>query len=218
VSLRLEVTPHERLAARAFVTRFARPLGADGLGASPESLLRLLALECDAPLQRSEDVRVAVRDMLRLGGYRPTGRGKPASEYLVRAAGEGTLGAINRAVDACNAVSLASGLPISVVDLARARPPFRLAIPAAGTSYVFNASGQEIDVGGLVSLCDAEGACATAVKDCQRTKTGDATVETLSVIWGVAAHAEHGAAAERWYRHLLAPVGGSTADVELVRD
>ena len=216
MSLRLEIAPHERLAARAFVTHFTAPLGADGLGPSPESLVRLLRLECDAPLARSEEVRAAVRDMLRLGGYRPTGRGKPSAEYLVRAAGEDQLGSINRAVDACNAASLASGLPISVVDLAKAGPPFRIAIPAAGTRYVFNASGQEIDVGGLVSLFDAEGACANAVKDCQRTKTGEATVETLSVIWGVAGHAEHGAAAERWYRHLLAMVGGATEDAELV--
>ena len=30
-----------------------------------------------------------MRELLRYGGYKPTGRGKPASEYLVRAAGEG---------------------------------------------------------------------------------------------------------------------------------
>ncbi len=30
-----------------------------------------------------------MRKLLRHGGYKPTGRGKPASEYLVRAAGEG---------------------------------------------------------------------------------------------------------------------------------
>ena len=46
----------------------------------------LFALEADAPLQRVEQVRQDVRDLLRHGGYKPTGRGKPASEYLVRAA------------------------------------------------------------------------------------------------------------------------------------
>ena len=44
--------------------------------------------------------------MMRHGGYKPTGRGKPASEYLVKAAGNGKLGAINLAVDSCNVVSL----------------------------------------------------------------------------------------------------------------
>jgi DNA/RNA-binding domain of Phe-tRNA-synthetase-like protein len=97
-------------------------------------------------------VRVAVRDLLRHGGYSPTGRGKPASEYLVRAASEGALRSINLAVDACNAVSLHSGFPISVVDLARAREPFRIGIAPPGASYVFNASGQTIDLAGLLCL------------------------------------------------------------------
>jgi DNA/RNA-binding domain of Phe-tRNA-synthetase-like protein len=213
MSVRIEVETHERLVARAFVTRFEGGLGREE---SPASLVRLLALECDAPLTRSEEVRAAVRDMLRLGGYKPTGRGKPASEYLVRAAGEETLGSINRAVDACNVVSLASGLPISVVDLGKARAPHRIAVPAKGTSYEFNAAGQAIDVGGLVCLFDAAGACANAVKDCQRTKTDAATVETLSVIWSVAGLEAHAEAAERWYRHLLGMVGGVVLDVELV--
>ena len=49
---------------------------------APESAL--LALDAEAPVTRSEELRAAVRDMLRQGGYKPTGRGKPASEYLVR--------------------------------------------------------------------------------------------------------------------------------------
>ena len=100
--------------------------------------------------------------MLRVGGYKPTGRGKPASEYLVRAATEGVLGSINIAVDICNGVSLHSGFPISIVDLGRAREPFRIEIASEGAKFVFNASGQEIDLGGLVCLFDAEGPCAVA--------------------------------------------------------
>ena len=40
-----------------------------------------------------------VRDLLRAGGFKPAGRSKPASEYLVRAAGEGKLAGINLVVD-----------------------------------------------------------------------------------------------------------------------
>jgi DNA/RNA-binding domain of Phe-tRNA-synthetase-like protein len=58
-------------------------------------------------------------------------------------------------VDACNAVSLHSGFPISVVDLDRAHGPFRIGVAPGGTSYVFNASGQEIDLGKLV--CEPDG-------------------------------------------------------------
>jgi len=160
-------------------------------------------------------VRSAVRDLLRHGGYKPTGRGKPASEYLLRAAGEGALSGINLAVDACNAVSLHSGLPISVVDLDRAQAPLAIAIAPAGSSYVFNASGQTIDLEGLLVLGDAHGPCANAVKDAQRTKTQANTTRTLSIVWGSRALADRTRRAVSWYRALLAQAGAETLDVNL---
>jgi DNA/RNA-binding domain of Phe-tRNA-synthetase-like protein len=207
MSSRLEIAPHPSLRVAAFTTRFAVPLGE--LTTSAETL-DLLRLDAPAPLGRDEDVRSEVREMLRHGGYKPTGRGKPASEYLVRAAGEGTLGSINVAVDVCNAVSLHSGFPISVVDLARAREPFSIRIAEPRASYVFNVSGQTIDLGGLICLFDAEGACGNAVRDSQRTKTSPATIETLSVIWGVAGREARLNDAARWYRQLLETAGATT--------
>jgi DNA/RNA-binding domain of Phe-tRNA-synthetase-like protein len=206
-TLVIEAEPHPRLRFAAFETDFQGPLGETH---SPLWLLALLQLDAASPFERDDAVRTAVRDMLRHGGYKPTGRGKPASEYLLRAATEGTLASINVAVDACNAVSLHSGFPISVVDLDRARPPLRVRIGKPGESYVFNASGQEIDLEGLVCLCDAEGPCGNAVKDSQRTKTGPSTRRTLSVVWGCV---EHEALLERavtWYRELLERTGART--------
>src|SRR5688572_10209828 len=55
----------------------------------------------------------AIRDMLRFGKYKPTGRGKPASEYLLRAAVEDKFPWINNLVDINNWISLKSMLPIS---------------------------------------------------------------------------------------------------------
>jgi DNA/RNA-binding domain of Phe-tRNA-synthetase-like protein len=204
--------PHPLLRAAAFVARFPAPLGAT---ATPPRVLALLRADADAPLARDESVRAAVRDLLRHGGYKPTGRGKPASEYLVRAAAEGALGPINAAVDACNAASLHSGLPISVVDLARAAPPFRVAVAPAGAAYVFNASGQEIDLSGLLCLYDAEGPCANAVRDAQRTKTRAETAETLSVVWGCAGLERRLGETAAWYRALLHDAGAATADVRV---
>jgi DNA/RNA-binding domain of Phe-tRNA-synthetase-like protein len=206
----LHVEEHPLLRVAAFTTTFAAPLGAT---TTPRAALDALRLDASAPLQRDESVRGAVRDLLRHGGYKPTGRGKPASEYLVRAATEGTLGPINAAVDACNAVSLHSGFPISVVDLDRAHGPFRVAIAPEGASYVFNASAQEIDLGGLLCLFDAEGPCANAVRDSQRTKTRDETRATLSVIWGSIGHEARLTAAEQWYRALLEDAGARTEPV-----
>src|SRR5262249_32762861 len=139
MALMLTFEPHPLLEAAAFVTIFPAPLGTL---APPGPIAALLAsIDAPAPLRSDDAVRAAVRDLLRHGGYKPTGRGKPSSEYLVRAASEGALGSINAAVDTCNAVSLHSGLPISVVDCDRARPPLRVAIAPRGLALkiVFNA-------------------------------------------------------------------------------
>lgn len=199
---------HPLLAFAAFTTVFPAPLVELP---SPGWLLELLSLDADAPLRRDEEVRAAIRDLLRHGGYKPTGRGKPASEYLVRAVGEAKLGSINVAVDACNAVSLSSGLPISVVDLDRATPPFRIGIVEPGVSYVFNPTGQTIDLSGLLSLFDAEGPCANAVKDAMRTKTDADTRRTLSIVWACRGLEERLDRAVAWYRELLERAGGVTA-------
>lgn len=208
----VRVDPHPLLRPAAFVTEFPRPLGELP---PPAWLSSLFALEADTPVRREELARETVRKVLRHGGYKPTGRGKPSSEYLVRAVGEGALGSINLAVDACNAVSLASGLPISVVDLALAREPFRLGLAAPAASYVFNPSGQTIDIEGLLCLFDAEGPCANAVKDAQRTKTSPATTRTLSVLWGAVGLEDLLARTTRWYRELLERAGARTETVEL---
>ncbi|WP_426733671.1 phenylalanine--tRNA ligase beta subunit-related protein [Myxococcus faecalis] len=202
----LTVDPHPSLDTLSFTTAFPASLGASP---SPQWLVALLKSDAAAPLSSDDTVRGAVRDMLRHGGYKPTGRGKPASEYLVRAAGEGSLGSINTAVDACNAVSLHSGLPISVVDLDRATQPFRVGIAPEGAQYVFNASGQSIDLAGLLCLFDAEGPCANAVKDAQRTKTNADTRRTLTVLWGAKALGDRTARAFAWYRELLERAGAT---------
>ncbi|HEX6559601.1 MAG TPA: phenylalanine--tRNA ligase beta subunit-related protein, partial [Longimicrobiales bacterium] len=119
----LAVDPHPTLRLHAF--RSALPARLADL-ASPAWLVELLRKDAPAPVQKSEALRSAVRDMLRHGGYKPTGRGKPASEYLVRAAEEGGLRSINAVVDVCNVVSLHSGFPISVVDTDRAVAPYRI--------------------------------------------------------------------------------------------
>jgi DNA/RNA-binding domain of Phe-tRNA-synthetase-like protein len=208
----LRIDPHPLLRVAAFTTSFVAPLRATATPAAASTALRI---DADAPLQRDEAVRAAIRDLLRVGGYKPTGRGKPASEYLVRAASDGTLGPINAAVDVCNAVSLHSGFPISVVDLDRAAAPFRIAVAPEGASYVFNASGQEMDLGGLLCVFDAEGPCANAVRDSHRTKTRDETRATLSVVWGCAGFERRLEDAERWYRTLLESSAASTSPVPL---
>lgn len=205
----LPIDPHPLLHARVLLTELPGPLGA-----SPDWLTSALRLDAPAPLSADDALRARVRDLLRVGGFKPTGRSKPASEYLLRAATEGTLGSINPVVDVCNVVSLHSGLPISVIDVDRASPPFRIGLAPMGSTYAFNASGQVLDLGGLLCLHDAEGPCANAVKDAQRTKTGPDTRRTLTVIWGVVGEEERAGRALAWYESLLDALGATTSRVE----
>lgn len=207
----LAIDPHPLLDLLAFETIFPRPLGE--MTSSPQ-LLELLALTAPAPFRNDDSVREAVRSLLREGGFKPAGRSKPASEYLIKAVADARLTSINVAVDACNVVSLHSGLPISVVDLDRARPPFRIGLAPPGASYVFNASEQSIDLSGLLCLFDADGPCGNAVKDAQRTKTGPETRRTLSIIWGTTALPGRAAQAETWYRSVLEKEGSTTNTLE----
>jgi DNA/RNA-binding domain of Phe-tRNA-synthetase-like protein len=210
-SVKLTIEPHPQLDLHAFVTEFPRPLGEIKV---PESWASKLTNDFAAPFRSDDGVKETVRVLLRHSGFKPTGRSKPASEYLIKAVEEKRLGSINAAVDACNIVSLHSGLPISVVDLDRAVGPFRIAAADQGASYVFNASGQTIDLGGLLCVIDAEGPCANAVKDAQRTKTNEGTRRTLSVIWGSKNLPGRAAQAATWYRELLAEAGASTEGIQ----
>ena len=207
---------------RAFTAHFPAPI-ADIRSTPITALLTRDAVVPVAVVPSSDPLRSAVRDLLRHGGFKPTGRSKPASEYLIKASEAGFLGSINAAVDACNAVSLHSGFPISVVDRDRTASDgqgLRIAIakdhPESDASYVFNASGQTIDIDGLLCLFDAVGPCANAVKDAQRTKTDAGTTRTLSVLWGVRGHEPALDAATAWYRDLLVSIGAIVEDVVLV--
>src|SRR5947209_5832461 len=98
----LTIDTHPLLDLVAFVSEFPRPLGEMP---SPEEVRALLTLDPRgaqaAPLQADDAIRESVRALLRKGGFKPTGRSKPASEYLVRAVSEGSLSSINLAVDVC---------------------------------------------------------------------------------------------------------------------
>ena len=208
----IEAEAHELFYPVAFECRFAQPLTGNE---TPDLVVALLQGREKAPLQSSEEIRSQVRQLLRSGGFKPTGRSKPASEYLLKAAEEGILAPINLAVDVGNAVSLHSGLPISVVDLDHATPPLRLAVVREKVSYVFNLSGQELDLQGLLCLWDAEGPCASPVKDSQRTKTQGSTRRILCLIWGSKSLADQVELAATWYRQLLSLTGAQLLDVQI---
>lgn len=152
--------------------------------------------------------RATVRDVFRNGRYKPTGRGKPASEYLLRAASEDRFPRINTLVDVCNYLSMASLLPISIWDLdlaavhagqqADETAEFQFRLGAVNESYVFNTGGQEIEladliIGAVQPKTVQPGAVApsttnglpivNAIKDSQATKTTAATRRVAAAIY-----------------------------------
>jgi DNA/RNA-binding domain of Phe-tRNA-synthetase-like protein len=209
--MELVVAPHPLLEAVAFVTELQSPLGEL---ASPPTVIAMLSTKGAAPFESDDAVRAAIRDLLRSGGFKPTGRSKPSSEYLLREQGEGRLAPINPVVDVCNVVSLWSGIPISVIDADRIAEPLSIGVAPPDAKYVFNRSGQELDLDGLLCLSDAAGPVGNAVKDSQRTKTHDGTRRTLSVLWGTNAVPDRTAHAAGWYRALLeTELGARTTEV-----
>ncbi len=154
----------------------------------------LAARRTDLP-DREEAVRLAARDLLRNGRYKPTGRGKPASEYLLRAAqraagGEAAFPRINAPVDVCNYISLKHLVPISLWDLDRAgTAQFVFRLGAAGEAYVFNGAGQVIDLEDLVVGCritpeaPAGEPIVNPVKDSLATKTTPETTRVAAAVY-----------------------------------
>jgi DNA/RNA-binding domain of Phe-tRNA-synthetase-like protein len=206
MALQIQLEPHDSLLAQAFIAHWRSPIAQLPPLAEAVSLLASPIGSCKVLPTPDAAVRAAIRDMLRSRDFKPTGRSKPASEYLARASGEGGLRTINPAVDACNAVSLHSGIPISVVDCDKFEGPLRIRLGVSGESYVFNPTGQVIELAGLLCLVDAQGPCANAIKDAQRTKTSDSTRSSLSILWSSRALAAQTTAALELYRSLLRDV------------
>ena len=70
----ITIDDHAALEAGVFVTEFPRALGEME---TPPACLALLRAGAAAPMASDDAVRKAVRDLLRIGGYKPTGRGSP---------------------------------------------------------------------------------------------------------------------------------------------
>jgi len=164
---------------------------AEGVALEPSSAE--LTQELDREIARAKQSAAdpaqtsPLRDLLRHGAYKPTGRGKPASEYLLNAAREDKFPRINNLVDALNMVSLRYLLPISLIDLDK-RPDatgFVVRRGRAGEHYVFNAAGQTIDLVDLLltaSLPD-EVPLANPVKDSMASKLGETASRVLAVVY-----------------------------------
>lgn len=211
--MNISVDPHPVLDLRLVFTRWPLPLGEVE---APPWLAELARL--DQPPQAlavpDDLVKLKVRDLLRVGGFKPAGRSKPCSEYIRAMTAKGRFPEINPAVDACNLACLHGGLPVSMVDAdLLVGDALRIGIAPAGSSYVFNASGQVIKLDGLLCLFDADGPCANSVKDAQRTKTHHGSTRTLSMIWGTTELPGRADEVLAWYTQTIGRLGGVTRTI-----
>jgi DNA/RNA-binding domain of Phe-tRNA-synthetase-like protein len=164
-----------------------------------------------------------VRKMLRHGRYKPSGRSKPASEFLLQAAMAGEFPLINPPVDVNNAVSLQSGYPGSLLDAGKSGTELMLRRGLPGESYVFNPSGQSIDLQDLLLVCRRSGEgwepCGNPVKDAMITKTSESTREVIAVLFAPADEdpARLESHATRFARLLKEHCGAQVAGHRLVR-
>jgi DNA/RNA-binding domain of Phe-tRNA-synthetase-like protein len=162
------------------------------------------------------EMRQRVREMLRYGKYKPSGRSKPASEFLLRAALSDSFPLVNGPVDANNIVSLESGLPGSIFDADLSGRHLLLRRGASDESYVFNPSGQSIDLQDLLLVCrlteDGWEPCGNPVKDSMATKIQPGTTDVVAILY--APVDEPLRAIERWagrYAELLDRLCGAVA-------
>ena len=134
-----------------------------------------------------QEVRARVRRMLRHGKYKPSGRSKPASEFLLRAALGGTFPAVNGPVDVNNAISLESGFPGSIFDADLTGPELLLRRGQEEESYVFNTAGQSIGLQDLLLVCRRTASgwepCGNPVKDSMLTKIRPETKDTVAILY-----------------------------------
>jgi DNA/RNA-binding domain of Phe-tRNA-synthetase-like protein len=130
-------------------------------------------------------VKEAVRNLLKSGGFKPSGRNKPASEYLAQAAREDRFPVINNLVDINNLISLRSGLPISLLDADAVGETLTLRYGRVDERYVFNAAGQQIDLEGLICACNgtSDQPLGNPVKDSVAGKLTEATQNVVGIIY-----------------------------------
>lgn len=182
---------------------------------SPRELVDMVRRSAARSAASAEDPALvsrkrAVRAMLRYGSYRPSGRAKPASEYLLNAALKDAFPFINALVDINNLVSLEFMLPMSLVDLDRVGTPhFSVRRGREGEAYVFNPSGQILDLRDLLLAAALPGdvPCASPVKDSQATKVDAGTRRMAGIIYVPDELAGEAAAAASRMADLLSRFG-----------
>ena len=121
-----------------------------------------------------DHMQKGIRSLLKTFGFHPSGRSRPASEFLFKdLQNRGEFNFINNVVDINNHFSLISHLPISVIDTDKSGLELCLRVGFDDESYVFNREGHEISLKKLLVIArqgSDRAAVGSPVKDSQATK------------------------------------------------
>lgn len=133
----------------------------------------------------SDKMQKGVRSLLKTWGYHPSGRSRPASEFLFKdLQNRGSFNFINNIVDINNHVSLMTNLPISVFDMEKSGTQLCLRVGGDDEEYVFNREGQVLSLKKLLVVAKQSGEpIGSPVKDCQATKVFEPTKSIVFVVY-----------------------------------
>lgn len=129
-----------------------------------------------------------IRQLLRHGKFKASGRSKPAQEYLLRCVtSEGKLPSINGPVDLLNAVSLYCNLPISLLSIQKCSDQLWIDRGQAGQEFVFNSVGHTIDLTDLITTYDRSTEpprpVGTPIKDSMAGKIDSSDTDLVAIIY-----------------------------------
>ena len=141
----------------------------------------LAAAEAAVRMHPPEEIG-AVRTMYKRVGLDPT-KTRPSSEALLRRVRRGdALPRINSMVDVCNWCSLEFQLPYGLYDASRIDGDVELRIGRDGESYP-GIRKDGVNVGGRITLADAQGPFGNPTSDSARTMVTTSTTRGLLVVF-----------------------------------
>ncbi|MBU1109152.1 MAG: hypothetical protein KKB51_20915 [Candidatus Riflebacteria bacterium] len=145
--------------------------------------IKFVSPDCIYP----DQMQKGIRSLLKTFGFHPSGRSRPASEFLFKdLQNRGGFNFINNVVDINNHLSLTSHLPISTFDLEKSGYDLCLRIGLDDETYIFNREGQELSLKKLLVVARHgmdSAAIGSPVKDSQGTKVFEESKNIAVVIY-----------------------------------
>lgn len=166
---------------------------ASGIKVKPSSEKYLNQISKDIAPQLKEDfiypdqMQKGIRGLLKAYGFHPSGRNRPASEFLFKdLINRREFNAINNVVDINNHLSLKYHLPISVLDLDKTGSSLCVRIGLENEEYVFNREGQVLSLKKLLLVArhgEDRSAVGSPIKDSQATKVFAETQKVIVFVY-----------------------------------